>query len=397
MNACSDSGAPADAAAAAAADGAAAETAIGDGQGDSAASDTLAAVEVLAQDSGIATETLPDVSAPLDVKPDVPAEVQQSETAKLMACLFKNCVEQITGCLTDEGCGAAVGCLAGCGGDSGCMLNCGAGLPTAAQQQLTAVATCAIQQGCVQIIKSPNCGNGKCDFGEQLSCAQDCGTQSAVCGDGKCDVSEVLSCDKDCKPATPCGDGTCDAKLENPLTCPKDCPAPKCGDGKCAIPFETVLTCAQDCTPTIGCGDGACDPATETTLTCALDCSGLLCGDAKCSFPLENAFTCAKDCPLPACGDAKCETPFESPVTCAIDCSVNGGTLPSVASCVASKCSKESIACVGDFTGCGSGSLCVGGCKDFKCVVNCGTKLSGASAQKFTALKDCIGKNCVSP
>lgn len=362
--------------------------------------ETIAADVAPVADQSAAADGDEGGTSPLDAaaadgatKPDAPP----SDTQKLMTCLFKNCADQIGECLGDQGCADAVGCLAGCKGDSGCMAGCGSGLPASAQQALLSVANCSIQQGCVQIIKMPNCGNGKCDFGEQLACAQDCGTASSICGDGKCDLGEMLSCDKDCKAQNPCGDSKCDGVLENPFTCPKDCPAPTCGDGKCGLPFETVLSCPKDCSATAACGDGACDPASETTLTCLLDCGGLACGDGKCSTPLETTFTCAKDCPVPKCGDAQCDAPWETGLTCSLDCSANGGTVVNVTGCVATKCFKESTTCVGDFTGCGAASLCLGGCKDMKCVVGCGAKLSGAPAQKFTALQDCIAKNCVAP
>ena len=355
------------------------------------------------KDTPVVEDTAPDVPPPpadLPPPPDAaPAkDVQQSATEKLTACLLINCTDQITTCLGDPGCGDAVGCLAGCAGDSACMLKCAGALPPAAQQELTSVATCAVQQGCVQIIKSPNCGNGKCDFGEQLSCAQDCGTPSSVCGDGKCDVAELLSCDVDCKaPPNPCGDGKCDPILENPFTCVKDCPPPVCGNSKCDGPWETPLTCAKDCT--VGkCGNGACDMPEETTLSCAVDCAPLpLCGDGACTMPLENAFTCVKDCPLPKCGDTKCDGPFETSLNCPADCSVNGGKLINPAGCVAAKCLKESLDCGGDFMGCLSAGLCINGCADMKCVATCGAKLSATSKLKYQPLEDCVGKNCVSP
>lgn len=339
--------------------------------------------------SDAAEDAPADVPAPQDVAPvadvvetppDVIAspDVGQTDTQKLTACLAKNCSEQLGTCLGDDDCSGAVGCLAGCNGDTACMLNCGKGLPKGGQDALGAVGNCAVQQGCVQIIKSGNCGNGKCDFGEQLTCAKDCGTASTVCGDGKCELTEQLSCDVDCKaPAPPtCGDGKCTAPLENAFTCSKDCPAPACGDGKCDTPWETALNCATDCSGTTN--DG--------------------CGDGQCSAPLENAFTCGTDCPPPKCGDAKCDAPFETGLTCMADCSKGGGTLGgNLTSCVATQCGKESLSCAGDFLGCGGASLCLGSCKDMSCVDACGAKLTGGSVGKFKALRDCIGSKCATP
>lgn len=145
------------------------------------------------------------------------------------------------------------------------------------------------------------------------------------------------------------------------------------------------------------CGDGACEMPFEATLTCPADC-GEPCGDGKCVSPLENPFTCAKDCPAPKCGDAACTDPWETTVTCPADCKPGGGAISgNLTTCVASKCGKESIACLGDFMGCGSASLCFGSCKDMNCVDACGAKLSGGSATKFKALRDCIGTGCTGP
>ena len=430
--ACSDGASSTPAKAKAAADTTTSDSAmLADGAGADGSADSTAADA--AEDA--AADVPLDVPAPEDVPlvPDVPAtppdtitspDVGQTDTQKLTACLAKNCSEQLGACLGDNDCSSAVGCLAGCNGDTTCMLNCGKGLPKGASDAIGAVGNCAVQQGCVQIIKSGNCGNGKCDFGEQLSCAQDCGTPSTVCGDGKCELTEQLSCDVDCKLASPpvCGDAKCVAPLENAFTCAKDCPAPACGDAKCEPPFETGLTCAKDCPVATPCGDGKCDapgenvltcvkdcpvPACgdkncdlpfESTLTCPLDCGGSACGDAQCSPPLENAFTCAKDCPVPKCGDAKCDAPFETGLTCMADCSKGGGTLGgNLTSCVSTKCGKESLACLGDFLGCGTASFCLGGCKDMSCVDTCGAKLTGGSVGKFKDLRDCVGSKCATP
>lgn len=382
LQACSDEAASTTKKAALEGDASAADGAALDGatSADGGASDSQ---DVGEPDSG------PDVP---DVPPDVPQDTgpadtgpgdtgsgqdsKPSGTAELIQCLTQFCPEQIGTCLGDDDCGAAVGCLSGCAGDTGCMLKCGNGLPSGAQQELTSVAQCAGQQGCIKIpFISGNCGNGKCDFGEQLTCAKDCGTASAVCGDGKCDLSEGLTCAKDCAPpSAKCGDGTCDGPLENPLTCAKDCPAPKCADGKCEAPWETALTCPADCSATaVGtCGDGACDGT------------------------LENPFTCAKDCPAPKCGDAKCEAPFETFLTCAQDCN-SGGFSGNLTVCVSAKCFKESLACAGDFKGCGAAAICVGGCKDLACVIACGDKLTGGSQQKFQELEACVAGKCTAP
>ena len=48
--------------------------------------------------------------------------------------------------------------------------------------------------------------------------------------------------------------------------------AARCGDGVCNAALENCRICAQDCTCTAACGDGFCD-APETQATCAGDCT----------------------------------------------------------------------------------------------------------------------------
>ncbi len=378
---CGDSGDSKDTAAGASADGAGADGGGVDGKSTSDSSATSAeTLDSAATDTpdGLVDDESPppaDVPAP---KPDAAVDAAQDTPESLISCLTGNCSEQLLMCLGDQPCADAIGCLGGCKGDTACLLGCGNGLPSSAQQELTSVAQCAVQAGCIKVnFINGNCGNGKCDLGEQITCPKDCGGSSPVCGDGKCELGEQLTCAMDCSPPPPgCGDAKCTAPLENPFTCSKDCPAPKCGDSKCDLPWET-------------------------TLTCAVDCPGALtgtCGDGTCDWVGENPFTCAKDCTVPKCGDAKCDEPFENSLTCPGDCKpVSSGKLANVTVCVAQKCSKESLACGGDFAGCLQPGICAGGCKDTTCLDNCGAKLSGGSAQKFKALRDCIAANCGAP
>jgi hypothetical protein len=99
----------------------------------------------------------------------------------------------------------------------------------------------------------PQCGDQRCDEGEDVSCPSDCGmtTQSPTCGNDMCDAGEdPTSCPQDCATQAPavCGNGTCDAG-EDATSCPQDCatqtPA-TCGNTVCDA-GETVQTCPQDC------------------------------------------------------------------------------------------------------------------------------------------------------
>ena len=365
------------------ADGAAGDGVLLDGTAADAAAGADAGPDAEAPGTDATAENdLPDVAVeadvpllPPDIAADVKADVPPSTSAALISCMTQHCSSELGDCLGDSGCAGAVGCLAGCKGDTGCMLACGNGLSPEAQKLLLAMSTCGGKQGCIQIPGlGGNCGNGKCDLGENFTCAKDC---PAVCGDGKCDSGEQASCAKDCAPAGPsCGDGKCDALFENPFVCAKDCPAPKCGDKKCELPWETALTCAGDCS------------------------GGLTgsCGDGKCEGPFENPFTCTKDCPAPKCGDGACDLPYELTATCPADCKPSADAIKgNVTGCLASKCASESTACVLDFAGCAGTSLCVGGCKDMACVDACGAKLSGGSASKFKAMRDCMAGKCTGP
>lgn len=314
------------------ADGAAGDGVLLDGTAADAAAGADAGPDAEAPGTDATAENdLPDVAVeadvpllPPDIAADVKADVPPSTSAALISCMTQHCSSELGDCLGDSGCAGAVGCLAGCKGDTGCMLACGNGLSPEAQKLLLAMSTCGGKQGCIQIPGlGGNCGNGKCDLGENFTCAKDC---PAVCGDGKCDSGEQASCAKDCAPAGPsCGDGKCDALFENPFVCAKDCPAPKCGDGACDLPYELTATCPADCKPSAD----------------------------------------------------------------AIKGNVTG--------CLASKCASESTACVLDFAGCAGTSLCVGGCKDMACVDACGAKLSGGSASKFKAMRDCMAGKCTGP
>lgn len=379
---CSDDAGAKDAGTGASADGSGGDGGNLDGKAVDGTAGSDAAVEVaVAEVAGQPDAAIADVPPAADTpspKPDAATDAEDPKQS-LIACLTTNCSDQLLACLGDQPCADAIGCLAGCKGDTACMLGCGNGLPSGAQQKLTSMAQCAVQQACVKVgFINGNCGNGKCDLGEQLTCPKDCGGTSPVCGDGKCDLTEQLTCAIDCAPAVPgCGDGKCALPLENPFTCSKDCPAPKCGDAKCELPWETTLTCAVDC------------PGAVTGT----------CGDGVCVAPGENPFTCVKDCPVPKCGDTKCDDPFETSLTCPADCKPAPGStkLGNVTACVAQKCGSESLACGGDFAGCLKAGICVGGCKDVPCVDACGANLSGGSATKFKALHDCVIANCTVP
>lgn len=115
----------------------------------------------------------------------------------------------------------------------------------------------------------PLCGNGICEAGETVACA-DC--VMAVCGNGVCDPGETATtCAADCTGGPQCGDGVCDPG-ETAANCPVDCTVgPACGNGTCGG-GETCSSCVADCGMCpASCGNGACD-AGETPSTCPADC-----------------------------------------------------------------------------------------------------------------------------
>ena len=71
----------------------------------------------------------------------------------------------------------------------------------------------------------PQCGNGKCESGEDCSnCEQDCGKCGPTCGNGQCESGEdCKNCEQDCGTCdAECGNGKCESG-EGCATCPKDC------------------------------------------------------------------------------------------------------------------------------------------------------------------------------
>ncbi|MBW2731551.1 MAG: hypothetical protein JRH20_04105 [Deltaproteobacteria bacterium] len=158
------------------------------------------------------------------------------------------------------------------------------------------------------------CGDGTCDYQSDEtceSCERDCGP--CECGNQRCDVGEDKdSCPEDCATGPICGNGSCDSG-ETLTSCPQDCtPPPVCGDDACTG-GETELTCPQDCKPTTGCGNGTCDEG-ESTTSCPQDCPAVCmsdgatrCIDASniegCYQGEWTAFTCAEVCePAPSLG-----------------------------------------------------------------------------------------------
>ncbi len=83
------------------------------------------------------------------------------------------------------------------------------------------------------------CGDGECGAGEDGGCPVDCVAGYGGCGDGFCQPPEnSVSCPADCPAegdtASGCGDGVCDASVENELSCAGDC---------WQRPYDTIVAC----------------------------------------------------------------------------------------------------------------------------------------------------------
>lgn len=171
------------------------------------------------------------------------------------------------------------------------------------------------------------CGDGTCDFktGETCkSCVDDCG--ACECGNDRCDVGEdENNCPEDCAEGPRCGNGACE-QGETESNCPLDCAVSKCGNGQCDA-GETEITCPDDC-KTETCGNGQCDVG-ENNSSCPQDCPPQpLCGDGRCESP-ETAQSCPQDCQTSDCGNGTCEpgeTTSSCPQDCGSPCPVNDAT-----------------------------------------------------------------------
>lgn len=115
----------------------------------------------------------------------------------------------------------------------------------------------------------PTCGDGTCEAGEEGSCALDCVPIDGSCGDTLCLPPETsTSCPQDCTGGggggdEDCGNGTCDAAIENELSCAADC-WPE---------FENAATCVDANCP--GALDACADePGCVDMVTCVATCVG---------------------------------------------------------------------------------------------------------------------------
>ncbi|GEM_PF-520512 len=275
---------------------------------------------------------------------------------------------------------------------------------------------------CVFTGTGSQCGNGKCETGENYDvCAADCIVSGCgVIEDiGCCDQNTLVWCEGGKLLKINCSDTKCgwdatngyyncstaggqDPSGSNPRSCLDVITAPVCGDGKCES-GETSSSCPSDCKPDAVCGNGTCE-AGESSSSCPADCgSAAVCGNGSCESG-ETQSNCPADCKAAsACGNGVCET-GETLVTCPSDCS----TAPSCGDGICNG-GENFDACAADCAVQGCGDYSAAGCCDGTVVkwcdadilkmIDCGSRKCGWNMEsKYydcdpTAVEDTSGLN----
>lgn len=141
------------------------------------------------------------------------------------------------------------------------------------------------QQSCISL-----CIKGK--IAVSTSCATCYGAYAGWCASQKCQSSCAKTVASSC---VKCVTDNCNVLLGTCLAGNSSATKPTCGNSKCEAPIETPKSCSKDC-KTHSCGDGKCD-ADETT-ACPSDCkapSGSCAG--KCGkFQKGDPCQCDDDC-----------------------------------------------------------------------------------------------------
>ncbi len=205
-----------------------------------------------------------------------------AQVAAMLPCVKSNCGASLATCLANTDCtmtlNEGTACATKCGNDMTCLQNC---LGTFSQNaSAKAVATCALQAGCLGGTTTNKCGNGVCDTGETASsCPADC-KPATVCGNGKCETGETAAnCAVDCGvPVSGCGNGVCD-NGETPTSCALDCntqiaPMVSCVKSTCPTQYSACMV------------DSACVTAADAAMTCLSKCAT---SDIMCMFNCQSA------------------------------------------------------------------------------------------------------------
>lgn len=219
------------------------------------------------------------------------------------ACLLETC--PVGNCPGFQTCNEALLCMAECE-TSDCTVGCIEAGPSAGLDLLIAVGACGPKNGCMGKNAAPpaaDCGNGKCDLGEDVfSCFADCQPPASDCGNGVCDAGEsIAGCPADCDASgfscvNACGDFAENEKCHCSDACKEF--------GNCCSDYVALCDGGADC------GNASCDEP-ETALNCPQDCNAdawscLLgqCQAGGCAGAnfCSQALACIAACPNSECG-----------------------------------------------------------------------------------------------
>ena len=333
-------------------------------------------------------------------------------TGDAFECILDNC-NVSNQCLNSSFCKQHVQCVADCQGKEACEDNCIDNAPGWLEDMLDDIAECAADSNCFGGGVPAECGNGKCEPGENPeNCEEDCDgpPPPPSCGDGNCNQGEnLVNCYEDCGPGSDaCGNMSCDAG-EKPENCPEDCkPDAASCEGKCGQFMgqgqpchcdelcETFGNCCSDyytlCVdePPTKCGDDNCDEG-ETAENCPQDCKpAAKCGDDNCDEG-ETAENCPQDCTVvipPECGNGVCED-GETEDSCKLDCGEDNYA------CEKTNCNEAYKACAAK-DGCLDVHSCLMACVGTPgCAQGC-VSSGGAAATPAIALAQCSeANNCL--
>lgn len=340
-----------------------------------------------------------------------------------LACILDNC--NVGSCTEFEPCALALECMAKCE-DADCAIECAEAGPPPAQNLLFNISQCALQHECLSDAPppppGPECGNGKCEPGEDpQSCPDDCENVPPPPGDsceGKCGQFQdnaPCQCDDECAQYDDCCDDYEDVCDGPPPPPPElECIVNNCNTGQCLNVDQCAdaLFCMADC-ETVECAaicaeDGPGGPA-QNLLFNVLECGAEagcweggpppppgFCGDEICDGP-ETPGNCPEDCGGGGGGscEGKCDAEFQPGAPCQCDfqctqfgdccedykdvCDGGGGCL--IESCNTGQCLN--------FPVCANAVACMEACETPGCAEGCIDDAPGAAKPVLNSVLEC--------